>query len=190
MHPAAEPVAAGEGDVVEPQAEPIGADDQCGAPRSIFMLWAAIYVIGFSLYDVDGPAAGIFWVIAGPSGGLLSFWLGRRWAARAGVQSRQTGMRHLLHWGSMTVAVFLAIPLLLVGSIDPTALARVILLIIAFGLFTAGLYLVRAYLWIGLVLAVCYVGVLTISDLPWTVVGVLSGGAMFAAALLSGRASD
>ncbi len=87
----------------------------------------------------------------------------------------------------MGAAIFMAIPLLSLGVLSPDALAKVILLIMAFGLFTAGIYLVRPYMWVGIALAVCYLAVMAISALPWTVVGGLSGGAMLLAAFLGDR---
>ena len=163
-------------------------DKQPVGPRSIYLLWAIVYLVGFALYDVDMHIAGLFWMIAGPLGGVASYLLGRRWALRSGRASRRVGTQHLLHWGGMTAAVFLIIPLLPLGVINGDALAKLVLLVVAFGLFTAGIYLVRAYAWIGLALTVCYLGVMAISELPWTVVGVIAGGAMLAAAVLGHRA--
>ena len=144
--------------------------------------------LGFALYDVDMRVAGIFWMIAGPVGGVVSYLLGRRWAIQSGSASRRRGTQHLFHWGGMGAAVFLAVPLLYLGVLDADALAKLILLIVAFGLFTAGIYLVRAYTWLGIALALCYLGMMTVAELPWTVVGIVSGGAMLVAALLGGGA--
>lgn len=163
------------------------AEDNVSAPRSIYFIWAAIYLVGFSLYDYAPQFAGPFWTIAGPAGGIISFWLGRRWALQSGLASRRAGMRHLLHWLGMLVAIFLTVPLLATGAISGDTLGKVILLLAAFGLFTAGIYLVRPYLWIGIALALCYLGLLTVSTLPWTAVGVISGGAMLIAGLFSNR---
>ena len=163
------------------------AEASASGPRSIYILWAAIYFAGFSLYDLNFEYAGMFWMIAGPAGGVLSYWLGYRWAMRSGAASRRVGMRHLLHWIGMGVAIFLTIPLLALGVLNGDALAKVILLITAFGLFTAGIYLVRPYLWVGIALAVCYVAVMSVATLPWMVVGVASGGAMLLAAFLGNR---
>ncbi len=93
----------------------------------------------------------------------------------------------MLHWVGMGAAIFMAIPLLGLGVLSPDALAKVILLIMAFGMYAAGIYLVRPYMWVGIALGGCYLAVMTISDLPWTVVGGLSGGAMLIAAFLGDR---
>ena len=154
------------------------------APRSIFILWAIIYLVGFSLYDVSNQVAGVFWMIAGPGGGVLSYWLGRRNAMRLGEASRRQANRHLLHWVGMATAIFMAVPLLSLGVLNSDALAKIILLIMAFGMYSAGIYLVRPYMWVGIALGACYLAVMTISGLPWTVVGGLSGGAMLLAAFL------
>jgi hypothetical protein len=163
------------------------AEGNVSAPRGIFFIWALIYFVGFSLYDYEPQLAGPFWIIAGPAGGIVSFWLGRRRALKSGAASRRAGTRHLLHWLGMLVAIFLTVPLLSTGDISGDTLGKVILLLAAFGIYAAGIYLVKPYLWIGIALAVCYLGLLTVSTLPWTAVGVISGGAMLVAGLFSKR---
>ena len=166
------------------------AEGASSGPREIYILWAVVYFVGFSLLDFDHQIGGMFWMIAGPAGGVISYWLGRRWALRSGAASRRAAIRHMLHWIGMGVAIFMAIPLLPLGVLEPNALAKVILLITAFGLFTAGIYLVRPYLWVGIALAGCYLAVISVATLPWMVVGATSGGAMLLAAFLSTRQSD
>ena len=46
-------------------------------------------------------------MIAGPTGGLISFWLGRRWAIRTGEASRRVAVRHMLHWVGMGATIFM-----------------------------------------------------------------------------------
>ena len=93
----------------------------------------------------------------------------------------------MLHWIAMGAVIFMTIPLLWFGVVSSDALIKVILLIMAFGMFTAGIYLVRPYMWVGIALAACYLAVMTVSALPWMVVGALSGGAMLLAAFLGDR---
>ena len=164
-----------------------GAESAPSGPRAIYILWAVIYFTGFSLFDWNHRYAGIFWMIAGPIGGVVSFWLGRRSALRAGAASSRILKRHMLHWVGMGAAIFMALPLLWLDVMSSTALIKVILLIMAIGMFTAGIYLVRPYLWVGIALAVCYLAVMTVSALPWMVVGALSGGTMLLAAFLDER---
>lgn len=171
-------------DVVE------NADNDSCQPRAIFFLWAPIYFVGFSLIDLSGRYAGLFWMIAGPGGGIISYWLGHRWAMRTGRAFRREGARHLLHWLGLAAATFLSLPLLWSGAISSDALAKIILLISAFGLFTAGIYLARPYMWVGLAMAVCYLGSLTVTNLPWVVVGAVSGGAMMLIGLLGNRTAN
>ncbi len=163
------------------------AESAPSGPRAIYLLWAVIYFTGFSLFDLSNQYAGIFWMIAGPAGGLVSYWLGGRWAIRSGAASRRMATRHMLHWIAMGAVIFMTIPLLWFGVVSSDALIKVILLIMAFGMFTAGIYLVRPYMWVGIALAACYLAVMTVSALPWMVVGALSGGAMLLAAFLGDR---
>ena len=163
------------------------AENSLGAPRSIFFIWAAIYFVGFSLYDFAPRYVGAFWSVGGPLGGILSYWIGYRWSLKSGAQSREVAKRHLLHWIGMLAAIFLVVPLAATGAITADVLGKIIVLIAAFGLYVAGIYLVRPYLWIGLALAACYIGLLTVTNLPWTAVGAISGGALLLSGILSNR---
>jgi len=163
------------------------AENNRTGPASIYVIWAVLYFVGFTLQDVNPQTAGFYWMIAGPVGGLTSYWLGYRWAISNGNASRQEGTRHMLHWTSMTAAIFLVLPLAATGILPDESVPHVILLIVAFGLFTAGIYLVRPYLWVGLAVATCYVVSLFIPALSWTAIGALLGGCMLASAFFALR---
>ena len=62
------------------------------------------------------------------------------------------GLRHMLHWGGMVTAVFLAVLLPANGFMRWDGLGRAILLILALSYFQAGVHLDRALLWIGLLM--------------------------------------
>ncbi|MCP3981722.1 MAG: hypothetical protein GY716_20670 [bacterium] len=153
--------------------------DGSGSPPAILYLWAAIGLVGFTLFDFMPREAGIFWSIAGPAGGAISFALGWRWGRRLGQGSLRDARNHALHWGTLLVAIGLAVPLHVTGSIDAPVLGRIILLILAVSYFTAGIYLVPSFLWTGLVLGAGYVSLFFYDAYTWTVLGVL-----FAASLV------
>ena len=124
--------------------------DREPTPASVYLLWAAIVLVGFALVDLaSGRAVGFFWMIAGPLGGIVSGLLGRRGGLRSGQIQREIGIRHALHWGGMLVLTALAVLLAVTGHIPRDEMGRVILLIVAFGWWSAGVHFDRVFLWLG-----------------------------------------
>ncbi len=161
--------------------------EAASSPPAIYWLWAAISLVGFSLYDHDPRIGGLFWSIAGPLGSIASFALGWAWSRKHGQSSMQVARDHALHWIGMLAAIFLAVALAVRGVIGEEGLARVILLILAFGYYTAGIYLVRRMLWIGVLLAGCFVAMLFMDGLGWTFVGILLALSLVLSSLLGRR---
>ena len=64
-----------------------------------------------------------------------------------------------------------------------------VLVLMTFGWFSAGIYLVREYLWIGIALAVGLLGLLFIEGFGWTGVGLLFAGSLALAGWRGGRKS-
>jgi hypothetical protein len=156
-------------------------------PASVYFLWAAIVLVGWPLGDFLPHLAGPFWAVAGPLGGVASAWLGARWARRVGQGSRTLGARHVLHWTAMIAAVFLALPLHASGQISQVGYSRLILLLIALAYFTAGLHLARPMLWIGLLVAACYVAGFFVNAYLWTGSGVVIATSLAAAGVVGAR---
>jgi uncharacterized membrane protein len=132
--------------------------DREPTPASIYLLWAAIVLVGFALVDLaSGRAVGFFWMIAGPLGGIVSGLLGRRAGLRSGQIQREVGIRHALHWGGMLVLTALAVLLAVTEHIPRDETGRVILLIVAFGWWSALFF--ERYVWtaLGLLIAVALV---------------------------------
>jgi hypothetical protein len=145
-----------------------------GSPFSIYLLWALMVLVGFSLVDLAPHRVGIFWLVGGPLGGAASAWLGYRHGRRIGQLSREEGFRHLWHWGGMMTAILLAVPLAHVsGAVDWNALSRVILLIIALSYFLAGVHLERPLRWIGALMMAGYAALFFMTHYGWTLVGIL-----------------
>jgi hypothetical protein len=163
------------------------------SPPAIYFLWAAITLVGFGLYDHGPGAVPLYWSIAGPVGGVLSFFLGWQWSRKRGQSSTRIARYHALHWVGMMVAVFLAVPLHSTGLMESEGLARAILIILALGYYTAGIYLVRSFLWIGLVMTGGYVALFFFDSFTWTAVGALVAVSLVWAGvreLLGGSSSD
>jgi hypothetical protein len=156
-------------------------------PALIHYFWAVVVLIGFPLLDLQPNAAGLYWIIAGPLGLILTLLLGRRHSRATGQDSRTHWRQYGLHWLGVMAAVFLSLILVLNGTLEMMQGVPLILLILALGYFMAGLYQVRALLWIGLLLALCYLVVIFIHGWVWTVVGVAFSASLVATALIGVR---
>lgn len=141
--------------------------EQLGSPAGIYYLWAVLGFVGMSLVDFKPEVVGPYWAFAGPLGGAASFYLGWRGSRQLGQTSCREGAFHALHWIGMMTAIFLTIPLALTGLVSPEALPTLILLILAFGYYTAGIYLDRRLLAIGLLVGGCYLATIFVKSWPW-----------------------
>lgn len=160
------------------------------SPPAIYFLWAVIIAVGFPLADFAQQYVGVFWTVAGPVGGVVSWILGWRHSVKHGQVSRALGVRYGLHWLGTMVAIFLVVPLGVTGSIAWSAAHRLILLIIALGYFLAGVHLERPLLWIGVLMVLGYLLLFTVSAYGWTIVGALVAVALVATPLVGGRSRD
>ena len=156
-------------------------------PPGIFYLWAVIVLVGDILLDIDGQVGGTFWMIAAPAGFLASGYLGYRWNMNRGQHSRSESRAHVLHWLSLLVAIFMSIPLVTRGILQPEGMGALILLLLALGYFTAGLYQARPLLWVGLLLAAGYFAVLFIEGPVWSIVGAVTAVALAMTGWVEGR---
>jgi hypothetical protein len=156
-------------------------------PRSIYVLWAVLVLIGFGIIDFAPRAAGWFWLVAGPGGGLLSWLLGSRAGLRMGQLDREEGVRHALHWGGMLVLVLLAVALAVAGYVEGPVLGQVILLVVTMGWWTAGVHFDRRFLLLGGVMMAGFLATVLRLPYAWTCTAVLLSGALVATALRRGR---
>src|SRR5688500_4462210 len=63
--------------------------DRRAMPRAILWVWAALSVAGFAIIDVAPERAGLYWLVAGVAGFLLSAWIGARRARAIGQESEE-----------------------------------------------------------------------------------------------------
>ena len=157
------------------------------APTAIYLLWAAIVVVGFPLADFAPRHTGTFWMIAGPVGWVISIIVGARAARARGEYDTRLGLRHMAHWGVMLLAVFMAVLLPARGVTSWEVMGPLALLIVATGYVMAGVHLDRLLLWPGLMMAVGFVVLLFGVGYTWTVVGVLVAGGLVVSSLAGGR---
>ncbi|MEA3265727.1 MAG: hypothetical protein U9P42_02115 [Candidatus Fermentibacteria bacterium] len=165
----------------------VSKSDNPTSPASIYILWALILMAGFSIIDFAPGWVGLFWMIAGPAGGMLSGFLGYKAGANKGQMDREVGIKHALHWGGMMVIVFLAILLGLKGLVHGVVNSQVILLVVALGWWTAGVHFDRIFLWLGGIMVLGFLGTLFINSYAWTAMGVLLGTVLIVAAIRQGK---
>lgn len=171
--------------------EAIARSEDHRSPTAVFLLWAAIILVGFPLVDFAPRHSGLFWMIAGPIGGLISFVLGRRESLRFGVVRKSEGLRYTLHWMGLMGAILLLALYQLSGhgAFSDASFGQIILLIVAFAYFLAGVHLDRPLLWAGLLMAGGYVVLLFVSTYAWTIIGVVVSIGMVLSAVFGGRKS-
>lgn len=163
------------------------AEHGAGNPATIYFVWAVITFFGFAIIDVAPEQTGLYWIIAGPLGGVLSAVLGRRAARTIGQSSRHEGRIQALHWCGLMVAIGLLVPLGLTHVIAFDDFPRLVLLVVALAYYTAGVHVDRRLIPVSLVLAGCYLLSVFVRDLPhlWTATAALLAGSLAFAGLFA-----
>ena len=107
----------------------------------------------------------------------------------AGVEHHEgdVGIRHGLHWTGTLVVIFLVVSLGITETIAWSVVHRVILLIIGFSYYLAGVHLDRPLLWVGLLMIAAYIALFFIEAYKWTIVGVAVAVALAAAGIAGGK---
>jgi hypothetical protein len=165
----------------------IQKSDRRPTPTPVFLLWAVLVLIGFSLIDFAAQWVGYYWGFAAPLGGVASGLLARHAGIRKGQISREIGIRHILHWGGMLAVIALAVVLAVRGNIPMAELGRVNLLLVAFGWWAAGVHFDRTFLLFGAMMMVGFIATLIFPLYAWTTLGVLLAISLLIAGLRGGR---
>ncbi len=167
------------------------AEDTAGNPATIYFLWAAITFFGFAIIDVAPEKTGLYWVIAGPLGGVLSGILGHRAGRATGQQSQREGRIQAMHWSGLLAAAFLLVPLAITHVIAIQDFPRLVLLIVALSYYTAGVHTDRRLVPVSFVLAGCYLLTVFVRDLPylWTVTAAILATSLTVAGLFAAARS-
>lgn len=165
----------------------VAKSDNSTLPASFYIIWAVILMVGFSLIDFAPRWVGLFWMIAGPAGGILSAFLAYKAEVNIGQMDRKVGIKYALHWSGMAVIAFLAILLGEKGFVQGTVLSQVILLIVALGWWTAGVHFDRIFLWLGGIMVLGFLGTLFMDRYAWTGMGVLLGTVLIVTAIRQGK---
>ncbi|MCK5133548.1 MAG: hypothetical protein KAR40_15515 [Candidatus Sabulitectum sp.] len=165
----------------------VAKSDNPISPASIYILWAVILMVGYSLIDFAPRWVGFFWMVAGPVGGIFSGFLGYRAGANKGQMDREVGIKHALHWSGMLVVIVLALLLGIKGLVHGVVLSQIILLMVALGWWTAGVHFDRNFLWLGGIMGLGFLGTLFLDRYAWTAMGILLGITLTVIAIHKGR---
>ena len=160
---------------------------------AIYLLWAAICLVGFPLVDVVGPGSswiGIYWTIAGPLGGVLTWRLAVQAGRRAGQADRRTGKRWMGHFLAFFGTGLLGMGLVASDQLSWSGISSLWILLLALTYFLAGLHLERRLIPIGIVLAAGYLVTLYLPEYGATTAGVAVAAALVAQAWLGARAAQ
>ncbi len=165
----------------------VSKSDNSASPSSIYVLWAVLIAAGFSMIDFAPRWVWVFWMIAGPVGGMFSGYLGCKAGANKGQMDREIGIKHALHWSGMLVFIFLAVLLGILGIVQGVVISQIILLIVALGWWTAGVHFDRNFLWLAGMMALGFLGTLFLDKYAWTTMGALLGVTLIIIAMRKGR---
>jgi hypothetical protein len=162
-----------------------------GNPAIVYFLWAAITFVGYAIIDFYPEESGLYWLFAGPLGGMLSGVLAFREARATGQESARDGRVQGLYWTGMMFAILLVIPLKVTGLVSTAALPRIILLIVAFAYFAIGILEDHRMAWVGALVGVAYLLSIFLRDFRyvWTLTAALFAIALVAAGIAARAAA-
>ncbi len=168
----------------------LGMERQCGLP-AIYLLWAALILIGFALPDLAPRWAGPFWAVAGPAGGVASWLIGWRAARRHGAVDWRLGRRYGLHWGVLGVAFLLAALPGILGTLPGSVFGAYMLLIAGTGYLLTAVHWDRGLAASGGLMLLGFVVVVTgLVPWAWTLTGLLVAAALLISAIRATRSGN
>ena len=153
---------------------------------ALYFVWALIGFCGFALVDFvdDLHWVGIYWLFAGPTGFVLSAWLGRRATRDAGFANRAEGIRHCLHWLAFMSAGALGLALVQARQLTWQGFGSLWVLLLALTYFQGGLHLERRMLPLGLLMGGAYLVTVWVPGFGWTIAGAVLAVALTTAAFI------
>jgi hypothetical protein len=153
-------------------------------PRSIGLLWAIFTLGGMVGLDWEPRTAGMFFVVGAPLLYLVSVKLGMRSALAAGVRDRETGRRHMLHWGSIFMGMCAIALIARANGLSGEVFGQLMTMLVGLVYFLAGVHFrISVFLWLG-PLAMAGAGAVGYVDRwGWTLLGVLIAAGIMAATM-------
>lgn len=151
----------------------VTAADEKPTARGLYLLWAVIVLVGYGLVDLAPHYTGLFWMVAGPVGGILSGIIGHRYSVARGQVNRAQGVRHALHWSGMLVCIGFIVLLGVRSGMESEVMSCFIHVLVTFGWWCAGVHFDRAFLGLGVIMAVGFLALLFISKFAWLGLGIV-----------------
>lgn len=148
--------------------------------QQLLWLWALCGLLIFGLLELQPPIEAKYWLLLVVIGVTVSIALTAFWLRGADDAAQAVAKPWVLHWSAMLVVGGLAVLNLQYSEAQAELAARSLLLVCSLGFMTAGLYLRKGMLALGLALAFCY--------LYWLMQGGAAGlltGVVFALGLMS-----
>ncbi len=160
--------------------------------RSIYLLWAAIGLCGFTLMDfAPNPWwINVYWLVAAPTGFVLSYWFSKRESLQLGQADRRLGMRIMYHWLAFMVAGWLGALLVVEGHLSGRGFGSLWVLLLALSYFQIGLHVDRRLISIGILIGIGFPITIYLPDYGWTALGVILAASLTAQAFLGIRKQD
>jgi hypothetical protein len=141
---------------------------------SVYYVWAAYVLVGYTMLDFAPRYAGWFFMVAGIVGGIISTVVGKRASRLAGEIARQEGRREALHWiGGILLAIAAAIALAVVLPLPGQMAGQLVAVMIGLVYFLAGVHFDRNFLWLGPLLMVGGILVGMVPRYGWTSLGIV-----------------
>jgi hypothetical protein len=159
-------------------------------PPAIALYWGTATLIGFAMLDFAREYAWIFWLVAGPVGGVYSWWVGKRLEREWGESDSVEGWREFWHWMGMALCGLLLILPVWKGRLSPYSTGQLALLLVAYTYFHAWVrrgdvvVLVAA-----LVMVAGFVALNWMTRYTWTLIGVSVFLAMAVGSVVAWRAT-
>ena len=110
-------------------ASAVRREDRDDGIPVIYYMWSVLVAIGWALPDFAPQWTGLYWIIVGPAGGLLSWWIGARQAANAGINDTALGRRYAYHWLLALLAFLLVFLPVISGRVGAESAAINVLLV-------------------------------------------------------------
>jgi len=154
-------------------------------PRGVYLTWAVIGAVGFTLVDFAHGWLNFYWVVAAPLGVAASCTMAIRHGRKLGQAGSSVGKRQALQWFGLLVSLGLSFLLVFMNHLSWEGFGELALLLVALGFWQSGIHLEREFLWIGLGTAAAFV-VLVCSDFryEWTCLGLVWAAALGLAGLV------
>ena len=157
---------------------------------SIYVLWAAICLCGFPLVDFAGPGSWwipVYWLTAGPVGGLVTWRLAVRAERRTGQVNQEEGRRWAFHFLAFGATGLLGYGMVAAGQLTWAGFTSLWILLIGLTYILAGLHLERRMLPVGVVVLAGYLVALFVPEYGFTTMGVMVAVALSLQAYLGTR---